>query len=630
MSGRTQSFNVSEHFSNNSENNFQTQERTVIDRVEPPFWWVGMKEEILQLMIHGDNVAQFDIQTSTRDWQIENIHRTTNSNYVFVDMKISATAKPGSFNLNFVNHDPDKKDKNKVHSITYELKQRKDNSHLRKGFSSADTVYLITPDRFANADVENDQVKFLKEGVNRQDRDGRHGGDLQGIINHLDYIEAMGFSQIWLNPVLLNNHEKYTYHGYAITDLYQIDKRFGDHELYKQLSKKARQKNIGLIKDVVLNHIGSEHWWMKDLPSENWINHNAKFVPTSHKRESLHDLHGTDEDRQAFVNGWFVPTMADLNQKNPLLANYLIQNNIWWVEYADLSGIRIDTFSYSDKSFLSEYTHRLMQEYPEFNLVAEEWTTNPVLVSYWQRGKQRHDGFEFDLPSLMDFPLQDSLVRALTEKESWSDGWQKLYNILASDFIYANASELMVFPDNHDMSRIYTQLDHDLKLTKLAVAFIATTRGIPQFFYGTEILMENRESDSHGLIRSDFPGGWLQDDVSAFSQKGLSPAQKSMQDFTAKLLNWRKHKSVMHTGKLTHYAPKNGVYVYFRQNSTDKVMVVLNKNTHDVEINPQDYPTMLKLNGTSKIAKSVLTDKLYQLNVTFKVAGKSALILDLQ
>jgi len=608
----------------NLSNSANSSETSLIQHLEPPFWWVGMQNNQLQLMLHGKNIAEFEIKTQNKRWEIQSVERIDNSNYLFVNLNISTDANAGIVELQLI------KNNQIFHTLHYQLNPRKQDSHLRQGFNSSDSIYLIMPDRFANGDYNNDQIPSLLEGVDRKNPDGRHGGDLQGIIDHLDYIVDMGFTQIWLNPVLENNQKKYSYHGYSATDFYQVDKRFGDNDLYKLLSQKAKKIGVGLIHDVVLNHIGSNHWWMKDLPSKDWVHHSGQFVATSHKRESLYDPYATLEDKKSFTDGWFVPSMPDLNQRNQLLANYLIQNSIWWIEFADLSGIRIDTFSYADKQFLVDYTRRIMQEYPNFNLVAEEWSINPNIVSYWQRGKQRHDSFDFQLPSLMDFPLQYALTKSLKEKESWSDGLHKLYSTLANDFIYADPNSLVIFADNHDMSRMFSQLKQDDKLTKLAFVFLATTRGIPQFFYGSEILMDNQGSTEHGIIRSDFPGGWQGDSRSAFSKKGLKTTQKLMQKFIRELFNWRKNTSVVHDGKLTHYAPKSGVYVYFRYNQSDKVMIVLNKNDQATTINPDDYPSMLSIEEKQKVGFDILTANKHPMNQSINVPAKTSLILQLQ
>ena len=596
---------------------------SAIQRVEPPFWWTGMQRKELQLLVYGDSISSFAVKSQNSGLSVASIERTDNKNYLFINLVVSENAKSGEYPLEFWSEG------NKQATYHYSLRTRRKDSAARNGFSPKDVIYLITPDRFANGNLDNDQVKGYREGVDRENHDGRHGGDIKGIIDNLDYIEEMGFTQIWLNPVLENAHPKVTYHGYSTTDYYKVDPRFGSNLLYKDLSNQAAERGIGLIKDVILNHIGTEHWWLKDLPSSDWLNNPNDYSQTSHRREALHDPHGTQEDIDAFANGWFVPTMADLNQRNPLVANYLIQNCIWWTEYANLSGLRVDTYSYSDKAFLGEFTKRMMAEYPNYNIVAEEWSVSPNIVSYWQRGNQTHDGYHSELPSLMDFPLQDVLVKGLTEKETWSDGLRKLYELIATDFVYPDSDNLVVFPDNHDMSRIHTQLKHDVDLTKIAVGFFATVRGIPQYFYGTEILMDNRDSGSHGVIRTDFPGGWPDDNANGFTGKGMTNQQSEMQLFTKRLLNWRKSSKAIHSGKMTHYSPVDGIYVYFRhsEKDNDKVMIIINKSQQHQSLDNRRFKSMINSKELSLSVVDILSKEKVSLEKKIHLPAKSIRIL---
>lgn len=592
---------------------------SLIKRVEPPFWWIGMKNKDLQLMVYGPGISKLKVKSPKEGLSFVNIEKTDNPNYLFINFKISTQAQFGDYPIEFW------LEGKKQVTHFYSLKSRRQDSSQRNGFSAKDVIYLITPDRFANGDLTNDKVEGYIEGVDRSNHDGRHGGDIEGVIKHLDYINDMGFTQIWLNPVLENAHPKVTYHGYSTTDYYNVDPRFGSNKLYQQLSQQAQTKGIGLIKDVILNHIGTEHWWLKDLPSKDWINNTDSYVETNHRREALHDPHGTQEDIEAFASGWFVPTMADLNQRNKFVANYLIQNNIWWTEYADLSGLRVDTYSYSDKAFLGDFTRRLMHEYPNYNIVAEEWSVSPNIVSYWQRGNETHDGYQSELPSLMDFPLQDVLIKGLVEKETWADGLRRLYELLATDFVYPDPDNLVVFPDNHDMSRIHTQLKHDSNLTKIAVGFFATMRGIPQYFYGTEILMDNRDSGSHGVIRTDFPGGWPVDNINAFVGQGLTDEQHDMQRYTKRLLNWRKTSKAIHHGKMTHYSPQDGVYVFFRDSAqhNDKVMIVINKGGKSKELDTHRFESMISDKERSSPVVDILSQEAFRLGPVLKLPAKS-------
>jgi neopullulanase len=592
-----------------------------IDRLEPAFWWVGMKDSRLQLMVHGERIAELTPALEYPGVTIEGLTRTDNPNYLFIDLRLADNTLPGRFRIDF------RRDKLPVLRHEYELLARQSGSAARAGFGPADVIYLITPDRFANGDPGNDGIKGYREGPNRRDPDGRHGGDLKGVLDHLDYLAGMGFTQLWLNPVLQNDQPQRSYHGYAITDYYQVDARFGDNALYRSLSLAARAKGIGLVMDMVLNHCGSEHWWMRDLPAKDWINHGGHFVGTSHNRESLQDPHGAGVDRDDMINGWFVPTMPDLNQRNPLLATYLIQNSLWWIEYAGLSGLRVDTWPYPDKDFLTEWARRVTEEYPALNIVGEEWSTNPAIVSYWQRGRPRHDGYASYLPGLMDFPLQDAAVRAFAEDESGTAGLIRIYRALANDSLYADPYNLVVFPDNHDMSRIFTQLGGRADLYKMALGYFLTTRGIPQLFYGDEILMANPGTDAHGVIRSDFPGGWAGDVASGFTGTGLTAPQRDAQEFTRKLLNWRKGASAIHRGKLTQYAPQGGIYVYFRHFGQLKVMVVINKAADEQQIDTARFHEVI---GTSTHATDALSGQRHLLDQGIKVPGRSITILELQ
>ncbi|GGW88161.1 glycoside hydrolase family 13 protein [Alteromonas halophila] len=542
-------------------------------QVSPPHWWADMASPSLELMLHGDDIADDTVTVTGEGVTLVEQRSLDSDNYLFVALDVENTV-PGKVTLSVTDEN------GQVKTLDYSFKARDDGSAQRQGFSAKDAIYLITPDRFANGDTSNDNVSGYRDKQDRSDKGGRHGGDIAGMMQHLDYISDMGFTQIWTMPLLENAMEKYSYHGYSTTDYYRIDPRFGSNQLYRQFSERAAKHGVGVIMDMILNHIGSDHPWMRDMPSSDWIHNGGEFTPTSHRRESLHDPHGVESDIRAFADGWFVPTMPDLNQSNPHLATYLIQNAIWWVEYAGLSGIRVDTYSYSDKAFLAEWTRRLMQEYPNLNIVGEEWSTNPAITAYWQQGSQRHDDYQSALPSVMDFPLQSSLMSALTQSESWDSGLRVIYDTLATDFLYGDPYNLVVFADNHDMSRVFSQLNEDKALWDIAMTVMLTTRGIPQVFYGTEILMANPGTTDHGIIRSDFPGGWQGDEVNAFSGKGLTDDQRWAQQRIKQLLSLRKSAPELFAGELVHYAPDDGVYVYFRtaqSSGTPGMMVVVNK-----------------------------------------------------
>ena len=574
--------------------------------VSPPNWWSGMEAPHVELMIYGEDIANDSVSVVKGDATIVQSAALDSVNYVFVTLDVSSS-KAGEIVLQFTDEDGSVREK------SYSLLARQKDAAKRQGFGPRDAIYLIAPDRFANGDSSNDNIEGYVDQVDRSKKGGRHGGDIQGIIDNLEYISNLGFTQIWTMPLLENAMDSYSYHGYSTTDYYAIDPRFGTNQDYVTLSRKANNAGIGLIMDMVLNHIGSNHLWMKDTPSDDWINNNGKFVGTTHKREALHDPHAVESDKKGFSDGWFVPTMPDLNQRNPHLANYLIQNAIWWVEYANLSGIRVDTYSYPDKDFLSQWTQRIMQEYPHLNIVGEEWSVNPAITAYWQRGSHKHDDYVSALPSVMDFPLQAAVVKALDADESWNSGFISIYETLATDFLYADPNNLVIFPDNHDMSRIFTQVGHDVEKWNMAMTLFLTTRGIPQVFYGTEILMQNEGTTDHGVIRTDFPGGWKDDSAkNAFSGKGLTPDERFAQQRTKQLLSLRKTHPHLFEGELKHYAPKDGVYTYFRVDNNNKknaLMVVLNKQETSLTLGQYDeilggYSSVTRLSDGAKFNTS--------------------------
>ncbi|MBC6996059.1 glycoside hydrolase family 13 protein [Neolewinella lacunae] len=574
-----------------------------ISRVEPPDWWVGFEQTELQLLVYGKDIGHLRAEINHPGVTLLRTVCPPNANYLFLYLNVAADASPGTFPIVFRDQDRE------VLRHSYTLQARRDGAAGVQGFNNSDVLYLITPDRFANGDPENDAVASLIEMPKRNFPGGRHGGDIAGMQQRLDYLTDLGITAIWINPVLENDMDQYSYHGYSTTDFYRVDPRFGSNAAYRDFCAAAGAKDVKVIMDMILNHSGSNHWFVVDPPSEDWVNYGGKYVNTNHRRTTVQDVHASEFDRRAFSDGWFVRTMPDLNQRNRLLADYLIQNSIWWIEYAGLAGIRMDTYPYPDKDFMAEWTCAVLREYPNFSIVGEEWSTQPAIVSYWQAGKDNHDGYTSCLPSLMDFPLQDALKLALTEKETWSTGWIKLYETLALDFLYADHDALVVFPDNHDMDRIYTQLGEDPALFRLAMAYTLTTRGTPQLYYGTEILMENSAAPGdHGIIRTDFPGGWAGDKVNGFTGAGLSAEQRAAKDYLRSLLRWRKSAKVIHDGKLMQFAPNNGSYVYFRYTDDEKVMVVLNKGTEGLSLDLSIYEEILPAGAT---LRDVLTGKEY-------------------
>lgn len=590
-----------------------------LQHVEPAFWWVGMKNPRLQLLVHGQDISKTDPIITYKGVRIEQLIKVKNPNYLFIDLLLLDNNNASSFDIDF------QKDGKTIAKYTYRLLPRAKGSAERQGFSNGDLMYLITPDRFVNGDPSNDNVASLTDKLNRSFPGGRHGGDIAGMINSLDYIKDLGFTALWLNPLLENNQPEYSYHGYGITDFYKVDARFGSNEAYVKLIQLAKEKGIKMIMDMIVNHCGSEHWWMKDLPTDDWINYDNKFVVTNHKKSTIQDPYVAQVDYRKFVDGWFVEDKPDLNQRNPLMARYLIQNTIWWIEYADLAGIRMDTYPYPDKDFMTQWTCEVMNEYPNFNIVGEEWNGNPAIVAFWQMGKKNPNGYVSCLPSLMDFPLQEALWHAINPK-SGNDTWNALYEMLANDFQYPDPYNLVIFPDNHDMIRFYAQVGEDFDLFKLGIVYVLTTRGVPQLYYGTEVLMSSPTQRDDGLIRGDFPGGWKDDKVNAFTNKGLNDKQITAKDFIKKLANWRKTANVIHHGKLMHFVPENGVYVYFRYDDDQNIMIVLNKNTQAQTI---DLKRFAEIMSNYKTGKDVLSGRNFSLDKSITVPGRTPLVLEL-
>ncbi len=587
-----------------------------IEHLEPSFWWTGMQNQSLQLLVHGPHIAELEPALSYPGVRLASVQRVANSNYLFLNLVIADDALPGKFDLLFRRGE-------QVLTYSYALLAREKGSAQRKGFSSADVVLNLMPDRFANGDPANDSVPQLREKADRRNPGGRHGGDIEGMRQHLDYLAALGYTALWPTPLLESDQAEYSYHGYATTNHYRIDARYGSNADYQRLVAQAKAQGILMIQDVVLNHIGSGHWWMRDLPTPDWITHGGKFSGTQHHRLAVQDPYAAKADRENFVTGWFEPNMPDLNQRNPLLANYLIQNTIWWIEYAGLNGIRVDTYGYSDAAFLTDWSRAVMAEYPRLNMVGEEWSSNPNVVSHWQRGKVNFDGYVSHMPGMIDFPVHEALRRALGDERG---SLTSLYEMLALDYLYPEPRKLMLFEGNHDVPRLYSVLNEDESLTRMALVFLLTAPRIPQLYYGTEILMTSPKERDDAAARLDFPGGWAGDKVNAFTGAGLSSAQKSAQAFLTKLMNWRKTQSVIHEGKFLHFAPEDGTYVYFRYNDQKKLMVVLNHSKKATRLATARFAEMLAGANTGIDALSGATVSLKE---AIQLPARSATILEL-
>ncbi|PXX38649.1 glycoside hydrolase family 13 protein [Undibacterium pigrum] len=597
-----------------------SQAQPVMEHVEPGFWWVGMKTDKLQIMLHGKQIASYTPRINYPGVRIKAIHKLSNPNYLFLDLQIAPASRPGKFDIRM-------QQGSQQFAIPYELKAREKGAAERRGFGPADVILNLMPDRFANGDTSNDRLPGFADKLDRNDASaGRHGGDLKGIRDHLDYIAGMGYTMLWPTPIVENNQQTYSYHGYAATDYYKVDARLGSNEEYRQLIAEAKKQGIGVIQDIVLNHIGDGHWWMKDLPSKDWLSYNGEFVPTYHARTTASDPYASAIDKKNFTQGWFEVHMPDMNQRNPLVANYQIQNTIWWIEYAGLAGIRADTYGYSDPGFLSEWSRRVMQEYPQLTLVGEEWSDNPNLVAHWLRGHKNANGYISHMPSMMDYPLHDTLRKALVAPENLHSGFATLYEALVNDQLYPKPSAMVLFEGNHDVSRLYSALDEDLDLFKMAITYVATMPRTPQFYYGTEILMTSTKHRDDGAFRKDFPGGWAGDAVNAFTGAGLNAKQLEAQAFVKKLLSWRKTQSSIHNGKLMHFAPQDGIYVYFRYDQKRKIMVVMNKNTTATELATARFAEVLP---ASAKAKDVFSGQEFELAQKIKVPARGVLLLEI-
>lgn len=591
--------------------------KPALSRIEPPSWWTGFKNPALQLMVYGERISETKPEINYEGVEMVAVSSVANPNYLFLDLRLSPNVKPGRFEILF-------KQKGKtIVASTYELKTREKGSSQRIGFNTSDVMYLVMPDRFANGDPANDSQPDELEMADRKNPDGRHGGDLKGIQDHLDYIRENGYTALWVNPVLENNMPGVSYHGYSTTDFYKVDSRFGTNEEYRQLSAEAKKKGIKMVMDMIFNHCGSSHWWMKDMPMKDWINGYPDFKITNHKKATVQDPYASEVDSKEFTDGWFVPTMPDLNQRNPYMANYLIQNSIWWIEYVGLDGIRMDTYPYPDKLMMANWTRKVMEEYPNFNIVGEEFNINPAMVAFWQKGKINPNSYVSYLPSVMDFPVQDAIVKSMTEK----NGLDRLYESLALDFLYPKADNLVIFADNHDIERFYSAIGEDLSKYKTAMTFLMTTRGIPQVYYGGEILMTGFKREGDGSLRKDFPGGWSGDVINGFKGIGLTTEQADAQQFMKKLVNWRKGKEVIHNGLLKHYYPKDNFYVYFRYTEKEAVMVILNMNSEDRTLNTRRFAESLQGFTT---AKEVMSGKSITNLNNIVIPAKTSMILELK
>jgi glycosidase len=589
-----------------------------IKRMEPANWWVGMKNPELQVMVYGENIANTVFSVDPYPGVVlKEVVKVENPNYLFVYLDVTPSAKPGTLNLNFAEGR-----RNTVKHL--ELKARDDRSGA-KGFDSSDVLYLIMPDSFANGDPSLDNVGnpnpvTTPGGAPR--RGGRLGGDIKGIVDHLDYLKDLGVTTIWTNPVLENSFG--TNHGYAIVDYYNIDPRLGTNEDYRTFVAEAHKRGLKVVMDMIFNHCGSGHWWMADLPSSDWLNDYDKYGNTTHYKWTLMDPHAPQSEKDRLVKGWFSRGMPDLNQRNRHVARYIIQNCVWWIEYSRMDGIRQDTHPYADYDFMAGWCREIAAEYPEFNIVGEGWYPRITGAGWWQAGSDNNKLGDSELPTVMDFETTFMLQTALDDESNTREGYEaglfKLYEIIAQDFLIPNPNNVLVFLDNHDIKRFMRKEDTDLRRFKQGVAYLLTTRGIPQVYYGTEVLLTE--------TRPRFPGGWA-GDPDAFTPEGRTPMQNEAWNYLSKLLNWRKGSLPVTTGRLTHYTPDNtGTYVYARYTDDQTVLVVMNGTDKDQEIDMNRFREVL---GENTRGKDVITERTFGVSPSDKlqIAARDVYVLEL-
>jgi len=590
-----------------------------LERVEPMFWWVGMHNPDLQLIVHGDHIADRKVELNYPGVKLVAVHKVENPNYLFVDLRIFSGASPGTFPIKFV------KAGEKALVYDYALKNRDRSAGRLQGVTDKDLIYLIMPDRFSNGDPTNDSFSNMREkGVHRDSMYSRHGGDIQGVMNHLDYLKDLGVTAIWLTPAIENDEPHASYHGYAVTDHYKIDARFGTNELYKKFVEKCHAMGLKVVMDLVHNHAGTEGYTIQDMPMKSWVHQWPKYTKSNFRYEAVTDIHGSAADRKAMLDGWFDHRMADMNQNNPYVQNFLTQNHIWWAEYSGVDGFRLDTYPYNDPEYMAKWAVDVKAEFPHLSIFGEVLTSIPVFEAYFAQGNIIHQGLDTHLPGVTDAAVKDAIYEALNGKEGWTDGVNRLYNVLSQDFLYQDVTRNTIFVDNHDMSRILSVVGEDIDKYKSAMAMLMTLRGVPQMYYGDEILMAGY-SNPDGLVRSDFPGGWADDKVNKFTAAGRTDKENDAFNYVRKLANYRKNTTALQTGKMMEYVPEKGLFVYFRYDDKKTVMVIYNGRDKEETTTTDRY--IERIQG-AKQAKNVITDETVDLS-SLTIGPKATLVLEL-
>lgn len=612
-----------------------------IQRIDPTNWWVGMKNPKLQLLVYGKNIADCQVSLNYPGVSLDKVNKVENPNYLFLDLTILPNAQAGKIKLEFSQERTVVKRKKKpeivkdIKVIEYELLARTP-QQSRKEITAADFIYLIMPDRFSNGDPTNDKFATMADTTaNKNNPYVRHGGDFQGIANHLDYLDELGVTTLWMTPVLendetlkkeLHGNPQSGYHGYHFTDHYKIDKRFGGEVGYKKLSDALHQRGMKLIQDAVYNHVSDDHWLWKDQPEKDWFNHWDKYTGSSHKEASLMSPNAAEIDNKVLIEGWFTPFLPDVNQRNPKMATYLIQNALWCTELFQLDGWRIDTYKYNEVEFMNNCNAALLEEYPNMLIFGESWITNPAQLAYFVKNKVDFP-FKSNQPGTCDFPVYSAINTALNEPFGWDGGVNRLYQVLAQDFLYADPSKMVTFLENHDTDRYFSVIGEDFDKYKMGITWLLTTRGIPHFYYGTEVLMKNFKNPTDAEVRRDFPGGWAGDASNKFIASGRNTAENEAFTFVKKLANYRKNTPTLHSGKLMQFIPENGIYTYFRYDNSKTIMVVTNTNSSEKSFDCKRFAE--RMNGFAS-AKNVLSGEIISGLNTIKLPAKTALVLELQ
>lgn len=599
------------------------QQKISVEHVEPLSWWTKMNMP-LQLMINGEGISECDVKIlpEGQGVSLSAIHKADSPNYIFVDVTIADDAKAGDYTLRFTNG-------KRKYDYKYTIAERREGSRERLSFTNADFVYLIMPDRFANGDAENDSTKDTKEGADRSKAWLRHGGDLQGMIDHLDYIADLGATAIWSTPLLLDNEYGASYHGYSCSDYYLIDPRFGTNELFKSYVEECHKRDLKVIMDIVPNHSSTSHWWYDDQPFEDWTHKWDSYTQSNWTFSTNMDFNASKADLYQMESGWFDRSMADMNLDNPYLLRYFQQWAIWWIEYSDLDGFRVDTYPYNEKMPMSEWCRAVMEEYPNFNIVGEVWTSSIPQLAYWQGGNANKDGFNSNLKSIMDFPLHDAMRSAMNESGNagWGQGMTRIYDVLSHDFVYHDLSNMMIMAANHDTDRIADVCEGDLRKLKIVHTLLCTMRGMPQMLYGDELMFRSTDrSKGHPTLRVDFPGGWADDSVNLFDRAQHEGEKKELFDYTRHLMNWRKTKEVIHSGKTLHFIDRDNTYAFFRYNDESVVFVYIN-NSNDTKRVP--WSRYSEISATLGEGRDVISGEVVDMS-KMSVEPMSALVVEFE